>query len=611
MSVSVHQDHIVDISTKAARLPAWWTRDYGAKAAADEYSSSMAAISQFTVLSPRGDSIISKEVRCRAPTPAMAAPGCAAALPAAHPPAPDAQLDFTAVALLLLLCSRAVASARAPSRARALSRRPPCARLSTPRAHAHAYLSLPLPQFRGDVPKGVSEIFFRAVKFWKGGKGDPPPIFNVDGVNFLYTKKNGIYFMATTKFNVSPSFVLELLDRIARVFKDYCGVLTEESIRKNFVLLYELLDEMVDYGYPQSTSTETLKLYVHNEPVAVERAAAAAAGGGMLASRRTISSSAVQRPISLMASGGGGGGEKKNEIYVDILERLTVLFNSNGYVLNSTIDGCIQMKSYLQGNPGLRFALNEDLVVGKENAQHGGGGYGAGPALVLDDCNFHECVNLDDFEGGRTLALIPPDGEFVVMNYRITSEFRAPFRIFPALEEQSQYKLELVLRVRADVPEKVHGANVVIRFPVPKTATTVIPEIGVDGAPPGGAGGGGGGGGLGSGAAARSSAASSAAAAAAVGQTAEYDSKERQVVWVIKKFVGGTEQTLRTRITLGAPSSSTLRKELGPISMNFEIPMHNVSNLQVKYLKIAEAASTKANRWVRYVTTSNSYVCRL
>ena len=454
------------------------------------------------------------------------------------------------------------------------------------------------------MPKGVSEIFFRAVKFWKGGKGDPPPVFNVDGVNFLYTKKNGIYFMVTTKFNVSPSFVLELLDRVARVFKDYCGVLTEESIRKNFVLLYELLDEMIDYGYPQLTSTESLKLYVHNEPVAVESAGrAAAAGGGMLSSRRTISSSAVQRPISLLSTGGGGGGggEKKNEIYVDILERLTVLFNSNGYVLNSTIDGCIQMKSYLQGNPGLRFALNEDLVVGKENAQGGGGGgYGASPALVLDDCNFHECVNLDDFEGGRTLALIPPDGEFVVMNYRITSEFRAPFRIFPTLEEQSPYKLELVLRVRADMPEKVHGANVVVRFPVPKTATTVIPEIGGADAGSGG-----------SGAAARSSAAASAAAAAAVGQSAEFDSKERQVVWVIKKFTGGSEQTLRTRITLGAPSSSTLRKELGPVSMNFEIPMHNVSSLQVKYLKIAESGSQKANRWVRYVTTSSSYVCRL
>ncbi len=34
---------------------------------------------------------------------------------------------------------------------------------------------------------------------------------------------------------------------------------------------------------------------------------------------------------------------KKNEIFVDILERLTVLFNSNGYVLNATIDGAIQV----------------------------------------------------------------------------------------------------------------------------------------------------------------------------------------------------------------------------------------------------------------------------
>jgi len=28
-----------------------------------------------------------------------------------------------------------------------------------------------------------------------------------------------------------------------RLFKDYCGLLTEEALRKNFVLIYELLDE--------------------------------------------------------------------------------------------------------------------------------------------------------------------------------------------------------------------------------------------------------------------------------------------------------------------------------------------------------------------------------
>jgi AP-4 complex subunit mu-1 len=47
------------------------------------------------------------------------------------------------------------------------------------------------------------------------------------------------------------------------------------------------------------------------------------------------------------------------------------------------------------------------------------------------------------------------------------------------------------------------------------------------------------------------------------------------------------------------------------VSMTFEIPMYNVSNLQVKYLRIAEASQNyNPYRWVRYVTRSSSYVCR-
>ncbi len=61
--------------------------------------------------------------------------------------------------------------------------------------------------------------------------------------------------------------------------------------------------------------------------------------------------------------------------------------------------------------------------------------------MVLDDCNFHECVRLDEFETSRTLSFFPPDGEFALLNYRITGEFRAPFRIFPTVEELSPYKV--------------------------------------------------------------------------------------------------------------------------------------------------------------------------
>lgn len=64
-------------------------------------------------------------------------------------------------------------------------------------------------------------------------------------MNYLHVKVSGLLFVATLRVNVSPSLVLELLQRIVRVTKDYLGVLNEESLRKNFVLVYELLDEMM------------------------------------------------------------------------------------------------------------------------------------------------------------------------------------------------------------------------------------------------------------------------------------------------------------------------------------------------------------------------------
>jgi AP-1 complex subunit mu len=43
------------------------------------------------------------------------------------------------------------------------------------------------------------------------------------------------------------------------VFTEYFKELEEESIRDNFVIIYELLDEMMDFGYPQTTETKILQ----------------------------------------------------------------------------------------------------------------------------------------------------------------------------------------------------------------------------------------------------------------------------------------------------------------------------------------------------------------
>lgn len=147
--------------------------------------------------------------------------------------------------------------------------------------------------------QSAPEVFFRKFKFWDGGEQDAPPVFLVEGTTYLHTRDGGLHVVATTRENVSPSLVLELLKRIGSIIRvtdcfgqwmidqrysqptippfiphihhhqDYCGILSEEAVRKNFVLVYELLDEVVDYGFPQSSSSDALKEFVLNEPVLI------------------------------------------------------------------------------------------------------------------------------------------------------------------------------------------------------------------------------------------------------------------------------------------------------------------------------------------------------
>jgi len=60
----------------------------------------------------------------------------------------------------------------------------------------------------------------------------------------------------------------------------------------------------------------------------------------------TVASTAIQKPIGALDSKKSKK-KQSNEIFVDIFEKLTVLFNANGMMINASIDGVIQMKSYL------------------------------------------------------------------------------------------------------------------------------------------------------------------------------------------------------------------------------------------------------------------------
>lgn len=82
-----------------------------------------------------------------------------------------------------------------------------------------------------------------------------------------------------------------------------------------------------------------------------------------------------------------------------------------------------------------------------------------------------------DFEAMKTVTINPPDGEFLVMNYRINGEYPAPFRIYPFIDEISPYKLQFTVKVRANFPQNHFATQVNVKFGVPRTATGVAFEL--------------------------------------------------------------------------------------------------------------------------------------
>ncbi|KAI5296069.1 putative clathrin-associated protein complex, partial [Ascosphaera acerosa] len=59
------------------------------------------------------------------------------------------------------------------------------------------------------------------------------------------------------------------------------------------------------------------------------------------------------------------------------------------------------------------------MSYGRETARATRAAATAG-SVTLEDCQFHQCVQLGRFDADRTISFVPPDGEFELMRYRAT-----------------------------------------------------------------------------------------------------------------------------------------------------------------------------------------------
>lgn len=278
--------------------------------------------------------------------------------------------------------------------------------------------------YRGDIPMSAVEKFPVLLSEAEDESSSVPPCFSSDGINYLYIRHNNLYLLALTKRNSNAAEILLFLHKIVEVFTEYFKELEEESIRDNFVVIYELLDEIMDFGHPQTTESKILQEYITQESHQLQ-----------VQARPPI---AVTNAVSWRSE---GIRYRKNEVFLDVVESLNLLVSSTGNVLRSEILGAVKMKCYLSGMPELRLGLNDKVMF------EATGRNTRGKAVEMEDVKFHQCVRLSRFESDRTISFIPPDGEFELMSYRLNTQVKPLIWVECIVESHSGSRIEYMLKV--------------------------------------------------------------------------------------------------------------------------------------------------------------------
>jgi len=202
-------------------------------------------------------------------------------------------------------------------------------------------------------------------------------VFTLGGITYVYVKHSNLILLAVTRRNANVTVILLFLQRLINVFESYFGELHEESIRDNFVTVYELFDEMMDFGYPQATEPKILKEFIMQE--------------GYKSNSKSSEPTVPTTLTNAVSWRQEGIVHRKNEIFLDVIERLNLLVSSTGTVLHSEILGAVKMKSFLSGMPELKLGLNDRLMfeaTGRRSM------VSKGKAVEMDDVKFHQCVRL-------------------------------------------------------------------------------------------------------------------------------------------------------------------------------------------------------------------------
>lgn len=136
-------------------------------------------------------------------------------------------------------------------------------------------------------------------------------------------------------------------------------------------------------------------------------------------------------------------------------------------MLKADVTGHIQLKAHLSGTPECKFGLNDSLLLSNDDESSGMKHSAAAGAVSLEDCQFHQCVKLGQFDADRIISFVPPDGEFELMRYRAVENINLPFKVIAQVTEVGKMKVDFEVTVKATFGSKLYATDVVIKIPTP------------------------------------------------------------------------------------------------------------------------------------------------
>ncbi|XP_042416029.1 AP-3 complex subunit mu-like isoform X2 [Zingiber officinale] len=286
--------------------------------------------------------------------------------------------------------------------------------------------------------------------------GDPSMILPViaSPTHYLFQLfRDGIIFLACTQVEMPPLMGIEFLCRVADVLTDYLGGLNEDVIKDNFVIVYEILDEMMDNGIPLTTEPNILREMI-TPPNIVSKMLSIVTG-----KNSNVSANLPDATASCIPWRKTNPKHSSNEVYVNLVEEMDAVFNRDGILVKCEIYGEVQVNSHLPGLPDLTLSFSNPSI--------------------LYDIRFHPCVRFRPWESDQILSFVPPDGEFRLMSYRVKKLKNTPIYVKPQLtSDAGNCRVNVLVGIRNDPGKAIDSITVQFQLPLCVASANLTPNHG-------------------------------------------------------------------------------------------------------------------------------------